>query len=44
VTSPFGPLVLIVNPRAGRGQVDEALPQVENVLRVWTENGNTSRW
>jgi diacylglycerol kinase (ATP) len=33
VTSPFGPLVLIVNPRAGRGQVDAALPQVENVLR-----------
>ena len=33
MTSPFGPLVLIVNPRAGRGQVDAALPQVENVLR-----------
>ncbi len=33
MTSPFGPLVLIVNPRAGRGQVEAALPQVENVLR-----------
>jgi len=33
VTSPFGPLVVIANPRAGRGQVDAALPQVENVLR-----------
>ena len=33
MTSPFGPLVLIVNPRAGRGQVEKALPQVENVLR-----------
>jgi YegS/Rv2252/BmrU family lipid kinase len=33
VTSPFGPLVLIANPRAGRGKVDAALPQVENVLR-----------
>jgi diacylglycerol kinase (ATP) len=33
MTSPFGPLVLIANPRAGRGQVQAALPQVENVLR-----------
>ena len=33
MTSPFGPLVLIVNPRAGRGKVEAALPQVENVLR-----------
>jgi len=33
VTSPFGPLVLIANPRAGRGKVDAALPQVERVLR-----------
>jgi diacylglycerol kinase (ATP) len=32
MTSPFGPLVLIVNPRAGRGQVDKALPRVERVL------------
>ena len=33
MTSPFGSLVLIANPRAGRGKVDAALPQVENVLR-----------
>ena len=33
MTSPFGPLVVIANPRAGRGQVAAALPQVENVLR-----------
>jgi diacylglycerol kinase (ATP) len=33
VTSPFGPLVLIANPRAGRGRVDAALPKVERVLR-----------
>jgi diacylglycerol kinase (ATP) len=33
VTSPFGPLVLIANPRAGRGKVEAALSQVENVLR-----------
>jgi diacylglycerol kinase family enzyme len=33
VTSPFGPLVLIANPRAGRGKVDAALPRVERVLR-----------
>ena len=33
MTSPFGPLVVIANPRAGRGKVDAALPQVENVLR-----------
>ena len=33
MTSPFGPLVLIANPRAGRGKVDAELPQVENVLR-----------
>jgi YegS/Rv2252/BmrU family lipid kinase len=33
VTSPFGPLVLIANPRAGRGKVETALPQVENVLQ-----------
>ncbi|MGD0246485.1 MAG: diacylglycerol kinase family protein [Streptosporangiaceae bacterium] len=33
MTSPFGPLVLIVNPRAGRGKVDAALPEVERVLR-----------
>jgi len=33
VTSPFGPLVLIANPSAGRGTVDQALPRVESVLR-----------
>ena len=33
MTSPFGPLVLIANPWAGRGKVEAALPQVENVLR-----------
>ncbi len=33
MTSPFGPLVVIANPRAGRGRVEAALPQVENVLR-----------
>jgi len=33
VSSPFGPLVVIANPRAGRGQVEAALPQVERVLR-----------
>ena len=33
MTSPFGPLVVIANPRAGRGKVDAALPQVEDVLR-----------
>jgi diacylglycerol kinase family enzyme len=33
VTSPFGPLVLIANPRAGRGKGDAALPRVERVLR-----------
>jgi len=33
VTSPFGPLVLIANPNAGRGQVDKALPRVESVLK-----------
>jgi len=33
MTSPFGPLVIIANPRAGRGRVDAALPRVERVLR-----------
>jgi diacylglycerol kinase (ATP) len=32
VTSPFGPLVLIANPSAGRGTVDQALPRIERVL------------
>ena len=33
MTSPFGPLVLIANPRAGRGRIERALPRVERVLR-----------
>jgi YegS/Rv2252/BmrU family lipid kinase len=33
MTSPFGSLVLIANPNAGRGQVDGALPRVESVLK-----------
>ena len=33
MTSPFGPLVLIANPRAGRGRADRALPRVEAVLK-----------
>jgi YegS/Rv2252/BmrU family lipid kinase len=33
MTSPFGPIVLIANPNAGRGQVDGALPRVESVLK-----------
>jgi len=33
VTSPFGPMVIIANPRAGRGRVDRALPQIEQILR-----------
>ena len=32
MTSPFGPLVLIANPNAGRGTVDRALPRIESVL------------
>jgi diacylglycerol kinase (ATP) len=33
MTSPFGPLVLIANPRAGRGKAVAALPRIERVLR-----------
>jgi diacylglycerol kinase (ATP) len=33
MTSPFGPLVLFANPRAGRGRVDAVLPGIEQVLR-----------
>jgi diacylglycerol kinase (ATP) len=33
MTSPFGPLVLIANPQAGRGRVEQALPRVEQILR-----------
>jgi len=32
VTSPFGPLVIIANPRAGRGKVERQLPAIERVL------------
>ena len=32
MTSPFGPLVLIANPNAGRGAVSKALPRIEGVL------------
>lgn len=32
MTSPFGPIVLIANPNAGRGTVSKALPRVERVL------------
>jgi YegS/Rv2252/BmrU family lipid kinase len=32
MTSPFGPLVLIANPNAGRGTVEAALPRIESVL------------
>jgi diacylglycerol kinase (ATP) len=34
MSSPFGPLVLIANPRAGRGKVGRMLPEVERVLRA----------
>ena len=33
MTSPFGPLVLIVDPRAGRGHVGEELPEIERQLQ-----------
>jgi diacylglycerol kinase (ATP) len=33
VTSPFGPLVVIANPRAGRGKVAAKLPEIERILR-----------
>jgi diacylglycerol kinase (ATP) len=32
VTSPFGPLNLILNPRAGRGRVAQELPEIERTL------------
>ena len=32
MTSPFGPLVLIANPNAGRGAAARALPRIERVL------------
>jgi diacylglycerol kinase (ATP) len=33
VTSPFGPLVVIANPHAGRGKVGGKLPEIERILR-----------
>jgi diacylglycerol kinase (ATP) len=33
VTSPFGPLVVIANPRAGRGKLAAKLPEIERILR-----------
>jgi diacylglycerol kinase (ATP) len=33
MSSPFGPLVLIANPRAGRGRVGATMPEVERSLR-----------
>jgi diacylglycerol kinase (ATP) len=33
VTSPFGPLVVIANPRSGRGKVGAKLPEVERIMR-----------
>jgi YegS/Rv2252/BmrU family lipid kinase len=33
VTSPFGPLVIIANPKAGRGKVSAALDEIEHVLK-----------
>jgi diacylglycerol kinase (ATP) len=32
VTSPFGPLVVIANPRSGRGKVAAHLPEIERTL------------
>ena len=32
--SPFGPLVLIVNPNAGRRRVSERLPEIERTLQA----------
>jgi diacylglycerol kinase (ATP) len=34
VASPFGPLALIADPRAGNGQVGRELPEVERQLRA----------
>lgn len=33
MTSPFGPLVIIANPRSGRGRVGAELGKVEGILR-----------
>ena len=32
MTSPFGPLVIIANPRAGQGKVDKHLAEIERTL------------
>ena len=32
MTSPFGPLVVIANPRSGRGKVATHLPEIERIL------------
>ena len=32
MTSPFGPLVVIANPRAGRGKLRARLPEIERIL------------
>ena len=34
MTSPFGRLTVIANPRAGRGQVGQHLPELERALRA----------
>jgi len=33
VTSPFGPLVIIANPKAGRGKLSAALDEIDHVLK-----------
>src|SRR6516164_9729209 len=32
MTSPFGPLVVIANPRSGRGKAAAHLPEIERIL------------
>lgn len=32
MTGPFGPLVIIANPRAGQGKVEKHLPEIERAL------------
>ena len=31
-TEPFGPMVVIANPRAGNGKVGRHLPEIERIL------------
>lgn len=33
MTSPFGPLVVIVNPRSRRGRAEAKIPKIERILR-----------